>query len=183
MSLCRDKASFLLIEHSKERRRLIERHSGCAIFDQQESVLAAGSGQLALCLAVHCYDCNTSRRKRERELVGHGGAPIDSDMNSNAQYLEFTIYTPPYRATGGNRGPIGLQAPILDTQSSLQGALLLSEARDYCDPFCSILYDRRSRSHIYPNSPLLCTTTRATPGQKSLIGRTSCFMLHMAITH
>lgn len=54
----------------------------------------------ALCLAVHCYDCNTSRRKRERELVGHGGAPIDSDMNSNAQYLEFTIYTPPYRATG-----------------------------------------------------------------------------------
>ena len=65
--------------------------------DQQDSALATGSSRLALCLAVTCpvpamtaiftTTATPAVAKGREGVAGHRGAPVDSDMNSNSQYL------------------------------------------------------------------------------------------------
>jgi len=180
MSLCWDKASFLLIEHCKERRRT-ERL--CSI-RSTESVLAAGSSQLALCLAVTAPMLllpwlQHQPSQEGKRAGGDGGAPIDSDMNSNAQYQwVYDLHS----ALSGNRGPIGLQAPILDTQSSLQGALRCCLKPETASVLFNIVWSSKPQPYIPKFAASVHYTIHASPRQKSLISRASCFMLHMAIT-
>ena len=65
--------------------------------DQQDSALATGPSRLALCLAVtrpvpamtaiFTTTATPAVAKGRERVAGHRGAPVDSDMNSNAQYL------------------------------------------------------------------------------------------------